>query len=72
MLEMIARSIPEWMASGEALFRMLLGVLVLLVLWEVATLLAILIGWTGDEGASTRAVPGAGRRIHLHRTCWLM
>ncbi|MGD8278455.1 MAG: hypothetical protein PVH00_10540 [Gemmatimonadota bacterium] len=47
--------IPEFLASGAVVFRMLSGVLLLLVLWEVATLLAVLIGWSGDEGAPIRS-----------------
>jgi hypothetical protein len=64
MTEMSMWRIPEFLASGQALFRMLLGVLVLLVLWEVATLLAVLIGWSGDDGApirSARRGPGSAR-----------
>lgn len=49
MFEMTVWSIPDWLASGEVLFRTLLGALLLLLLWEVATLLAVLIGWVNDE-----------------------
>jgi len=55
MSELGMWSIPEFLASGAVVFRMLLGVLVLLVLWEVATLLAVLIGSSGDDGAPIRS-----------------
>jgi len=65
MSELGTWSIPDFMVFGQVVFRMILGVLVLLVLWEVATLLSVLIGWSGDDGApirSARRGSGSARR----------
>jgi len=53
MIEMAAWSMPDWLASGDTVFRTLLAVLVLLVLWELATLLAVLLCWVRDDGVAT-------------------
>jgi hypothetical protein len=51
MFDFIAPSIPYWLASGTMILRTLLGILALIVLWEVATLLAVLIGFVSDQVA---------------------
>jgi len=64
MSAMTAWNIPDWLASGEVLFRTLLGALVLLVLWEVATLLAVLLRCIGDGDGLPSPSKRGGRAGH--------
>jgi hypothetical protein len=56
MFDLLAMETLQWIASGEAWFRMLLAVLVLIVLWEVAALIAVLIGLASSQGTSRGGV----------------
>ena len=52
MSEFIAPGILDWLASGTIIIRILISLLALVVLWEVATLLALLIGFISSQGGS--------------------